>query len=336
MSDRVEVPGAPEIPGLVFRRGRGAADYPGSTEALNRSLAADGNEFALTVDEVAHWYEHASGWDPATDEVIVEHEGRVAGFAAVRHVPDSDGTEVYGLQCAIVPELRRNGIGTALLAHNVRRARERAAAEAPGASVLLHAGTTETAPGAIALYEQAGFAVARYFFDMVQPDLTHLPDLLMPDGLQVRPVLPEHHRAIFVADCEAFRDHWGGIDESEAAFARYFSGPAFRPDLWRVAWDGDEVAGVVMVRPLDAYNEANDTRRVEINGVSVRRPWRGRGLARALVADALRGARAAGFTSATLGVDAENPTGALGVYEAVGFAVTQRHRAYRRALDSTA
>lgn len=333
VSDRVAVPGAPEIPGLVFRRGRGAADYAGSTEAFNRSLAADGIDFALTVDEVAHWYEHASGWDPATDEVIIEHEGRIAGFAVVRHVPDSDGTEVYGLQCGLVPELRRKGIGTALLALNMRRARERATAEVPGASVLLHAGTPETAPGAIALYEEAGFTVARYFFDMVQPDISRLPDLPMPDGLEVRPVLPDHHRAIFAADSEAFRDHWGGIDESEAAFGRYFSGPAFRPELWRVAWDGAEVAGVVMVRPLDAYNAVHGARRVEINGVSVRRPWRGRGLARALVADALRGAREAGFTSATLGVDAENPTGALGVYEAVGFAVSQRHRAYRRPLN---
>jgi mycothiol synthase len=51
------------------------------------------------------------------------------------------------------------------------------------------------------------------------------------------------------------------------------------------------------------------------------------------VADALRGARDAGMTSATLGVDAQNPTGALGVYEAVGFEVSRRSRAYRRPLN---
>ena len=49
------------------------------------------------------------------------------------------------------------------------------------------------------------------------------------------------------ADVEAFRDHWGGVDESEAAFERFFSGPEFQPELWRVAWDGNEVAGVVML-----------------------------------------------------------------------------------------
>ena len=117
-----------------------------------------------------------------------------------------------------------------------------------------------------------------------------------------------------------------------SAFERFFGGPEFTPELWRVAWDGDQVAGVIMVRVLTAYNEEHDARRVLINGVSVRRPWRGRGLARALLADALRGARDAGFTSATLDVDAENPNGALGVYEAVGFEVDSRSRAYRRPL----
>ena len=53
--------------------------------------------------------------------------------------------------------------------------------------------------------------------------------------------------------------------------------------------------------------------------MSVRRPWRRRGLARALVAESLRALRDAGMTSAVLGVDADNPTGALGVYEDNGF-----------------
>ncbi len=334
MSDiSVAVPGAPPLRGLRFRRGRGRPDDEQVADAFNRSHAADGSDWALTAEDVGHWYEHSPGWDPAVDEVIIEHEGRVAGFAAVRHVPDTDGTQVYSLQCALVPELRRRGIGSALLRFNIARARERAAVELSGASVLLHAGAAEGSPGAMALLEGAGFKVARYFADMVRPDLDAIPDLPMPPGLEIRPVEATQHRRIFEADSEAFRDHWGGIDESEDAFASFFGGPRFRPDLWRVGWDGDEVVGVVMVRPMDAYDAAHGTRRAEVNGVSVRRPWRGRGLARALVSDALRGVRDEGFSSATLGVDADNPTGALGVYEAVGFSVTTRQRAYRRPLE---
>jgi ribosomal protein S18 acetylase RimI-like enzyme len=327
--------GAPPIPGLAFRRLRAPADYAPIAEVFNAIAVADDLSYRVTPEAVGHWYEHTAGWDPAIDEVIVELDGRIVGWADVRYAPDSDGTPVYALSGALLPEVRRRGIGTALLAHNRHRAEERARAEVPDASVLLHGQAADGQAGAIALLEGDGFTVARYFFDMVRPTLDEIPDLPMPDGLALRPVVPADHRSIFDADVEAFHDHWGGIDESEAAFERFFSGPEFRPELWRVAWDGAEVAGVVMVQALTGYNREHGARRVLVDGVSVRRPWRARGLARAMVADALRGARDAGFTSAMLNVDAANPTGALGVYEAVGFAVEKRSRAYRRSLERT-
>lgn len=43
--------------------------------------------------------------------------------------------------------------------------------------------------------------------------------------------------------------------------------------------------------------------------------------------------RAAGMTEAMLGVDAENPTGALGVYEGLGFLIHQRTTAYARRFE---
>lgn len=333
----VEVPNAPAIPGLSFRRPRLPEDYPGLTAVFNAMARADGLEMRVTTDRVAHWYEHTRGWDPLVDEVVVEVEGRIVGYADVRHVPDTDGTNVYAVVGAIEPSVRRRGLGTALLPFNEARARERAIAElGTTAGVLLQAWAGDGGPGAIALLEGAGYGVARYFFDMVRPTLDAIPEMPLPASIEVRPVVPADHRRIFDADSEAFRDHWGGMDESDAAFDRFFSGPDFEPELWRVAWDGSEVAGVVMVERMPAYDEEHRTRRAEVSGVSVRRPWRGRGLARALVADALRGARDAGMTSATLGVDAENPTGALGVYEAVGFGVDRRSRAYRRPMERPA
>lgn len=332
---RVVIPGAPPIPGLTFRHPRFPEDYPGITEVFNAVADADAMYHRLSVEDVQHWYEHTTGWDPRVDEVIVELDGRIVGYGDVRHHSDTDGTPVFQMGGALHPDVRRRGIGTALLAYNEARAWERAEREViEDRPILLNAWATDDGAGTIALLEGAGYQVARYFFDMMRSTLDHIPGLPMPDGLEIRPVAPGDHRRIFAADCEAFRDHWGGIDESDAAFENFFTGFGFRPDLWRVAWDGPEVAGVVMCRVMTAYNEEHGVQRVEVSGVSVRRPWRGRGLARALVADALRGARRAGLTSATLGVDVANPTGALGVYEAVGFVVDRRSRAYRRQLRS--
>ena len=92
----------------------------------------------------------------------------------------------------------------------------------------------------------------------------------------MRPVRPEDYRSIWNADIEAFADHWGGQDFSEVNFHRFFSGPDFEPELWRVAWDGDEVAGQVNNMVMRELNEQTGARRGLLAGVSVRRPWRGR------------------------------------------------------------
>jgi ribosomal protein S18 acetylase RimI-like enzyme len=70
-----------------------------------------------------------------------------------------------------------------------------------------------------------------------------------------------------------------------------------------------------------------------LDSVFVRRPWRRRGLAAALVGRSLALLRDRGMTSAWLGVDADNPTGALGVYERAGFEVHLRSSAYHKPME---
>jgi ribosomal protein S18 acetylase RimI-like enzyme len=79
-------------------------------------------------------------------------------------------------------------------------------------------------------------------------------------------------------------------------------------------------------------NERLGVRRGWLEHVSVRRPWRRRGLAAALIADSLRGLRERALDEAALGVDAENPTGALRLYESLGFYRYRTGISYRKAL----
>jgi len=81
-----------------------------------------------------------------------------------------------------------------------------------------------------------------------------------------------------------------------------------------------------------AENEALGVQRGWLDHVSVRRPWRRRGLASALIAESLRAIRDAGMTDAALGVDAENPTGALRVYENLGFRRARTGVSYRKLM----
>ena len=63
--------------------------------------------------------------------------------------------------------------------------------------------------------------------------------------------------------------------------------------------------------------------------LGVRRPWRRRGLATALLYASFREIRSRGKPMAKLGVDAANPTGATRLYESVGMRIVNEFAAYR-------
>ena len=100
-----------------------------------------------------------------------------------------------------------------------------------------------------------------------------------------------------------------------------------------VAWDGDEVAGAVVNTIYSHENEAIGRRRGWLDSVFTRRAWRKRGLASALIARSLHVLAGRGMETAMLGVDADNPSGALRLYESFGFAVTDRGRAWRKPME---
>ena len=102
--------------------------------------------------------------------------------------------------------------------------------------------------------------------------------------------------------------------------------------MFIVAYDGDEIAGAVLNAIYPEENEQLGIKRGWLDSVFTRRAWRKRGLARALIVRSLHLLRERGMEGAALGVDADNPSGALRLYESVGFAVTERATAWRRPL----
>jgi ribosomal protein S18 acetylase RimI-like enzyme len=169
---------------------------------------------------------------------------------------------------------------------------------------------------------------------MVRPNLDDLAPAPLPDGLEIREVRPEHLPAIWAAHVEAMRDHWGAVEPDDATYQQFLTDPMTSDSsLWRVAWDGDEVAGQVRSFINPEENARRGTRRGHTEFISVRRPWRRRGLARALIAASFPLLRARGMTEATLGVDTENPSGAFRVYESCGFVAVSRDTTYRKPLD---
>jgi ribosomal protein S18 acetylase RimI-like enzyme len=188
-------------------------------------------------------------------------------------------------------------------------------------------------PGVAALASRTGFVVESYGMMMTRPLSEPIPDLPLPEGLRVRPVLPEDHRKIWDADSEAFQDHRDPAVRTEADFVGAFADPSTDTSLWQVAWDGDEVAGSVMNTIYPDENERLGVRRGWLDAISVRRPWRKRGLASALIARSLQLLKERGIDEAALGADTENLSGAVRLYEGLGFRRIHLHANYRKPIE---
>lgn len=324
---------APPIEGLRFRRPDGTdADYEAMAAVFRATSAEDDVPWAPTATNVREEMEGSSSLDPARDVVAADSDGRIVAVASVERAVRA-GKPMYDLHGEVAPDVRRRGIGRALLHENLRRARERAEELSDPFPITVRAFAEITQVGARALLDAEGFEINRWFFLMRRPTLDDIPEASLPEGIEIRPVRPDHHRAIFDAEFEAFRDHWQPHDYDEAEFESLHKKADVDTSLWVVAWDGDEIAGVVQNWIWAEENRRLGVKRGWLEHISVRRPWRRRGLGRAITAESLRRLRAAGMGDAMLGVDAENPTGALGLYEGLGFEVDQRASAYVRTVE---
>ncbi len=217
------------------------------------------------------------------------------------------------------PGPRGLGLSECLLELGEARAKAAAVRVPDGMPLSLGVFTDAGDSGRLDLFARHGFAQAREFLRM-ETTLEAWPSpAVLPTGIELRGFRRGHDEAaVHAATDEAFRDHfrpsrWTLDEWITLRFAR----PDLDLNLWWVAWDGQEVAGSILafILPTGAY----------IEELSVRRPWRGRGLGRALLLHAFGALYGRGQRRIFLGVDSINPTGARRVYEAAGMKPTRRH-----------
>ena len=329
------LPRPPAIPGLLLRGPVGPRDYRPIADVYAAAALADGLDEVVTEADIANFIENPVFKDPAEDILLAEIHGRVVAYMWIGHRLEAAGDEIHLHRGYVHPEWRRRGLGRTLLGHAFRRAEARRLAPEGAAHRLLQTFQLESETGGHALVQDAGYQAIRYAFKMRRSLTTPIPPLALPDGIEVRPALPEHRRRIWEAEREAFQDHWGYSPWPEEAYEGFLQFPHYDLGLWQVAWSGDQIVGSVLSFINDAENESYGRRRGYTEDISVRRPWRRRGIASALIARSLEALKERGMTEAALGVDAENRTGALRVYERLGFAVDKQWTFYRRPLPSS-
>jgi GNAT superfamily N-acetyltransferase len=272
-----------------------------------------GSRIELRLDDIRDEWRRV---DLERDVWAWEHDGRLAAFGILR----SRGEEL-SVNGFVHPDFLGRGLGTAIVQAAEARARERGGSK-------LDNGIVAADRAAAALLEANGYREARHYYVMAI-ELEEPPPLPeWPEGLEPRPFEREHARAFHAADDEAFQDERGYESEPFEEFVeRRLESPRFEPALWTAVWDGDEIAATLIA----------DWKRFGagwIGGVSVRRPWRRRGLGRALLLRSFGQFYERGERRVSLSVDTENPTGATRLYERVGMRVEREEVLYQKELDA--
>jgi GNAT superfamily N-acetyltransferase len=323
------------IEGLTAHPFAGQEDFPQMAALLQTIASLDHSVPWTTSEQIESDYRHLENCDPATDLFLVrDGSGKLIAFTRLFWVINDEGCQVFKFAFNIDPEWRSLELNQAMLQWvHARTAVITKEVSHPGRRLLLPIVRnilTETA--CIAALEAQGYRAVR-FINQMSRDLNEPIHLLpLPAGLELRPVAQGQYRALTLATDEAFRDHWGHVSFSDENFQQWVASPEFKPELWKVAWDGDQIAsGILNFFDEDANRQLN-TRTGWTDPIFTRRPWRKRGLARALIMLSLEMFKNMGFTEAMLYVDTQNPGGAFGLYESCGYKSLLRSAIYEKEV----
>ncbi|MGQ0601038.1 MAG: GNAT family N-acetyltransferase [Anaerolineales bacterium] len=323
----------PTLMGYTFRPLR-REDLPALHALLLTAVEADGEDSVDALEDLQTQFDDP--WSNAeTDSVIaLAASGEMAAFGRCFLPPKPQGEARCHTWAYLHPAHRTDPLEDAVFGWVVARSWLRLAALPTDPGCIIQFGTVDKLVRNIALAERHGFSAERYFYIMRRDLDSPIPNKPWPPGFALRPFTPADAHALHRAHEEAFSDHWGHEAEAFDEWKQFsLDSNGFRSDLTLLVWTGEEMAAYSVNRVHAEDNARNNANEAWIGQLGTRRAWRKRGLASALLCESMRRFKAAGFDTATLGVDAENPTGALGLYEQLGFVVKKRMVVYSKRVE---
>jgi mycothiol synthase len=273
------------------------------------ALAAFG-EPELSEEEIRSWFSIPKLWIQ-----VAERDGELVGYLDVR---SEEGGRFDVDARTLAPEI------APLL---VTAAEEHARGKAGGA--VLHGYVQGEEPVLQEVFAEAGWRPIRHSFQMRIELNDDLPEPVWPEGLTARNFRPGEEERVYEAHMDAFADHWDFRRQPIEDWRSYtVDHHGFDPSLWWLVEDGGELVAL----SLNQWHFSGDPQFGWIGVLGVRSPRRKRGLGTALLQHSFRDFRSRGATRVGLGVDAENTTGAVRLYERAGMRVVRRNDTYEKTL----
>lgn len=286
--------------------------------ALASVFAAFGQAFGTEHDfqaDIESWFTNP-GMDLERDARVALADGDIAGYADASDAA-RDGAVVY-IDLRFHPD--HPGVAEPLFGLAEGRAQEMV--KAGGA---IQAWAPESAEGLRALVESRGYAFSNYSFRMERSLEDEVPEPQWPEDIELRAFDRADAGLVYEVNQEVMADEPGHVRDPYDEWLHYAFREPFDPELWFLAFDGGELAGISLCRP----QHGGATDRGWVQALGVRRPWRRRGLALALLLHSFREFKVRGKREAGLGVSGENH-GAVTLYERAGMSVERTSVWYRK------
>ena len=273
-------------------------------------------------------------WKDLTADTVVgvDGTGELRAYATVEIRPGDVSTIRAFVVGGVHPQARGVGVGTALVAWMTARARAKLAAREDHGPGRIAAYLDDSAPEQWPYYERAGYTAQR-FYSTLRRDLREpIHTQVLDRGLRIEQWSKDVDDATRLAHNDAFRDHWGSEPATVQSWVQGRS--TFAPAWSFVVLDDEHGAGEPFVAgyllsgryeqdwPIAGYSSGY------IETLGVRRAYRGRKIALALLSAAMTAYRDDGMEFAELDVDTDNPSGAFGMYSTLGFVKVQGSRMY--------
>jgi ribosomal protein S18 acetylase RimI-like enzyme len=256
--------------------------------------------------------------DLAKDTIVLRRGGDMAAYAVLWPHGPHERVVAFGV---VDPDHRGRGLGAYLFdfieqgALELRRARDE--------ELLLHYFLDVTDDAAGDMADKRGFVRIRDHYTMYVEFGDERPSKDVPDWLTIKTCTPEDKHLCYELVEETFADHFGHVKEPYEEWERGLPARAdYDPTLWWLAFDGDEPAGLLLAFQMEHMGYVSD--------LGVRNAYRNRGIAATLLRHAFAEFQHRGVGAVGLGVDAQNETGAVRLYENVGMHAVRHYGTFEK------
>ena len=308
------------------------SDLPEIAALLSEGLSYDGLVFVQTSEELAEEFD-GTYCDLNHDVIVAVHDSNIIGVGYTIFLPSETKEERCYIFGTTKPQFRGNGVGTALMQWATEHGESLLRSTNRTIPKYLRSDMSATNSTAGSLFQSFNMNPVRWNDDLII-DLANSPEVFTALGYSIVPWVSSRDEEARITKNQAFMDHWGSTPTSEEGWEQLIHGSTARLDQSFFALDQNErIIGVLLSHRYESDDEVLGKRIGWIDKLATLSEHRKKSVGKSLITHALAAYKRDGLTHAALDVDTENPTGAYGLYTAVGFSTFRGKVTYERIVQ---